>query len=552
MSRAIVVLTLLTVFPWWFPLSAKPQIQPKPRRLSTHSPWFPVNQSDVELHESYSGWDIQNQERFSRLTIEIQAKQMIAQAQSSIVVSMFLFDNLYSKTTPPWDLVRELTNLLVWKKKQNPKMPIAVIFDPINKAYADRMSESTRRFLENVIDIFYSDLVSTKPASRLGIVQGLRRILRAINLSTDKIPGWVFSRAARLKIPFVPFEIDGDRVSWKTLFNAALLKANHRKVLVIDGNTENAMALVGSANAHNASLPSTNFAVSAKGAVANYIYMVLREDIRQSLLLDQDYVAWSKTTEPSPENYLQNILPPIAEEELYKSLEQQSIEDPAWVAFVTETEIKREILRMLRDANGDDEVRFQMFYLSDVEILEELLNAASRVANPIRGLLDPSKDALGKIKDGSPNRQVAAYLMRERNRSDSPLNLAIRWYSTHGEQNHAKSMSVTNPRTGKYEYIGGSANWTRKNLDGINMESDFVLKNAKGIVSKFNSLFDMFWDNPPGIEYSVAYDDPRFGYNESPPMWKWARQKRRCLGLLRKVDESTGRPILQENALVGW
>jgi phosphatidylserine/phosphatidylglycerophosphate/cardiolipin synthase-like enzyme len=173
-------------------------------------------------------------------------------------------------------------------------------------------------------------------------------------------------------------------------------------------------------------------------------------------------------------------------------------------------------LRLLAAAKGDDEVRIQMFYLSDIDVVDAIADAAGRVNKPLRLILDPSKDAFGKIKDGTPNRQVAAYLMDKKKKGD--LALEIRWYETHGEQNHAKIMSIINEKTDKHEVITGSANWTGKNLKDINMESNVSLKGAKGICDKFNGLFDRFWTNSDGMVYTVEYEGK---YQKHTGMSKW-------------------------------
>ena len=46
-------------------------------------------------------------------------------------------------------------------------------------------------------------------------------------------------------------------------------------------------------------------------------------------------------------------------------------------------------------------------------VLDAILAASRRVDQPIRLLLDANKDSFNKEKDGTPNRQVARYLLRE-------------------------------------------------------------------------------------------------------------------------------------------
>jgi hypothetical protein len=157
-----------------------------------------------------------------------------------------------------------------------------------------------------------------------------------------------------------------------------------------------------------------------------------------------------------------------------------------------------------------------MFYLSDLDIVQAIIDAAGRLKYPMQLILDPNKDAFNSVKDGTPNRQVAAYLMEKKQQLG--LNIDIRWYETHGEQNHAKAMSITNHKTGKYEFTTGSANWTGKNLKGINLEANLAVRNSKKINSDFNRHFDLFRNNSDGMLYTIGYNEK---YNCHSGYHKW-------------------------------
>ncbi len=515
-----------------------------PQRLATRSPRFPVTENDIDLHVSYSGWNTAKQERVSHLAIYKKAIAMINRAQRYIVASVFLFDCMYSGTEPPFDLVAQFTDLLIAKKQADTTITIAVMLDPLNKAYADRISESVQRFVENGIDVFYSDLLTLKAADKTKIFETLHEMERADNFFSRKILGTLASDIGNIKIPFVRMKLDNADITFKTAVNAALLKANHRKLLVTDCDSTYE-TLVSSANPHNASLPSTNFAISAKGDVARYVYGVIREDIRQSISLGGDFTLWSRSDDAYKQSYLDSRLPNLPVK--YDS----TINDSIVVSFITENRIRQQVIDMLDRASGDDEIRIQMFYLSNFPVINAILNAAGRVKKPVRLLLDPNKDAFNNIKDGTPNRQVAWYLLKQVKKSKPPLHIEIRWYSTHGEQNHAKIMSITNSQTGKYEIITGSCNWTRKNMANINMESNIAVCGSRKLNSRFNELFDRFWTNSgKDMEYSVAWDDPRFEYNKHAGLKKWSKQKR-YFGLIPVRNES-GRVIREEAVYVTW
>ena len=191
------------------------------------------------------------------------------------------------------------------------------------------------------------------------------------------------------------------------------------------------------------------------------------------------------------------------------------IENPSVVKMKVQGQ---EMFQISGNVREDDRVRIHMFYLSEFKVIDAIIETAKRLKNPMRIILDPSKDAFGAERDGTPNRQVAAFLMQKK--KELGLNLQIRWYDTQGEQSHAKIMSITNTDTStpKYELLNGSANWTGKNLKDINLESDIVVKGSKKIVNKFNSLFDLFWRNSDSMIYTVDYEGK---YETHAGMNKW-------------------------------
>jgi hypothetical protein len=115
----------------------------------------------------------------------------------------------------------------------------------------------------------------------------------------------------------------------------------------------------------------------------------------------------------------------------------------------------------------------------------------------IRILLDPNKDAFGRQKKGIPNRSVA----RELHRAGIP----VRWCDTHGEQCHAKMMH-THHDDGQSTLILGSANFTRRNLDDYNLETDVAIRGGAeaGIFQEAGRYFEAVWGNNPR-HFSVGY-----------------------------------------------
>jgi len=488
-----------------------------PERLTAHSPWFYVSDDDVDIQEDYSGFDPRTQQRFSHLNIGDKAIDMINNADEVILASVFLFDVFYSKDQPHRDIVEEITTSIVQKKKGNPEISVVLILDPVNRAYGRRIGPAVKTLLENGVDVFYSDLLSTRSATALGLGQLSNNILRFADTITFGIVGKILSIPATPKLP-LDNPLDEQGLSLEALWNALALKANHRKLLVTDcdGTYE---AMVTSANPHNASILNTNFSVTVKGDIAKYIYMVIREDIIFSKKLD--LVDWSDNSKAYKKNFLTEVLPPLPEADINTSAYSSS--SPVAVSFVTESCIRRSVIQMLENARQDDLVRIQMFYLSDFKVIKAIIKTAKRLKKPMLIILDPSNDAFGMKKDGTPNRQVAAYLMKKKKQLG--LNIEIRWYDTHGEQNHAKIMSIinNNPARQKYELINGSANWTGKNLKDINLEANICLRGSKKVVNKFNALFDLFWWNSDGMVYTIGYQGK---YEAHTGLNKWKNGER--------------------------
>lgn len=502
-------------------------------RLSVESPWFHVQESDIDLHQSISGFDPIAGERVSNLTIGLKALEMIEAADQRIISSVFLFDNMYSKNEPQWDIVKAMTSALEQKRKTHPNIKMTMIFGPLMRAYADRIAPAVERLLKVGVDVFYSDLLPTKAHTPYKVIEAGHHTMRGIG----KIPGVGLlvrglKKLSYVPIPFTP-KLDGERASLGMAFNAGLIKANHRKILVTQsqGKWE---ALVSSANPHNASIPSTNYATSVKGPLAEYIYDVLRSDVQASIKMkSKDYVLWN---DDADKNYKKSFLTEMMPDVDRHALNVGDVSSNVKVKFLTEQKIEKEAVRVLNEVQEGDQVRIQMFYLSDYDMIRAILRASTLTSYPVQLLLDPNKDAFNKIKDGTPNRQVAAFLMR--NVSDKDMKklkkyfpefvkngklqtpaIDIRWYNTTGEQNHAKIMSITNPVTGKFVMLNGSANWTGKNLNDVNMEANLLTDGAIQATTKFNDIFDRLFSNTDGIIYSLDYYHETYSRHAGIKKW---------------------------------
>lgn len=242
------------------------------------------------------------------------------------------------------------------------------------------------------------------------------------------------------------------------------MKANHRKVVI----TENE-ALVTSFNPHDASGNHSNIALAVKGEIIN------------DLLQTENAVISLSGGEP----FSFRVNNPVKGE------------DKAQV--LTEGKIKQALIYEIQNTQKDDEIQMVMFYLSEYEVIEELILASARGVE-IKIILDANKDAFGREKNGVPNRPVAYQLI-----NDSNGKIKVRWYHTHGEQFHSKATIFFKEE--ETIIIGGSANLTRRNIGDYNLETNLkviIAEDAPQAI-EVEKYFKKIWHNEDG-QYTLDFE----------------------------------------------
>jgi hypothetical protein len=535
-----------------------------PRRLDNLSPWYAIDAA--RLVGDFAYLDANTGKRQFELQILEETLNMIRSAKSIVVASYFLFDSLAPKPGPnpripdgspaTPDMVGMMVDELENKLEADPNFRVFIHLDPINRAYANRIAPAVRRLLKAGAVITYTDLSSTPAAVReveANVDVPRRRWLTApvprvspadaakatalskvAAMHREGISGQEVESRFRDQIferylgpavsaiehthlgpiviePIVSklrsgdpivvdgksLDFDGRPVDLEFVYNILLLKADHRKVLVVDTGANTFEALLGSANPHNASLPSANFAVT-------YAYQVLRENVLHSFRLAtrQDLPADRSVLLPARFAKGFNAQKEIRE----ATMPQANQVSGRRIRFVSERRIREQLIAQLEGVKAGDEVLIQMFYLADPDIVDLIAKAAT-VAK-VRLILDPNLDAFGAEKDGSPNRQVAAYLLQAAHAAK--MDMQIRWYDTHGEQNHAKAMGIY--RGDNCQFTTGSANWTSKNLGGPNLETNVLLEGDRAVCEAYRMAFERYWQNQDGT-FTVAYDDQTRRYD---------------------------------------
>lgn len=388
--------------------------------------------------------------------------QMIRMAKDFIVADIFLYNDFYNTEKYQFPKsTQKFTDALIEQKRKLPNLKAYVITDEINNSYGSVLNEQFRQLEENGIEVIVTDTSKIRDSNPL-YAGYYRTYIKHFGLGGD---GWMKN----------PFGDNGPKVTVRNYLRLLNFKANHRKVLITD-----TAAMVSSSNPHDGSSYHSNIAFQFSGEAVNY------------LLGAEKAVAAFSGTEIKDVEYRYN---------------PESVRKDTEVLILTEDEIKDKIMENISETKQGDKIDLGMFYLAHREIIEQLIRAADRGVE-IRIILDPNKDAFGFEKNGIPNRQAAAELMKK---SDNKIE--VRWYLTHGEQFHTKVIAIYKNK--EAILIGGSANYTRRNLDNYNLEADLMVtvKENDPLAKEFRAYFDRIWGNKEGVytaDFSEYRDDSRW------------------------------------------
>lgn len=349
--------------------------------------------------------------------------EMIRGAKKLILMDMFLFNDFAGAVSGEMrPLAREVTTALLARISEQPGLRIIVITDPVNTVYGGVGNPFLNRLRSAGVTVISTDLDRLRDSNLF-----YSPLWRVLARPFGSGPGML------LPNPFGP-----GRVSLCSYLRLLNFKANHRKLIVTD-HGERYWAMVTSANPHDASSAHGNAAVRFSGpAVAELV---------------------------ACEQGVPGVAPDVLA--AWRNIESRHCPAGAvTIQVLTEARIKQAVLRELRSAGAGDRVALVMFYLADRRIIRALMEARMRGAD-LQILLDPNKDSFGRARNGIPNRQSAAALVKK--------GVAVRWGNTHGEQLHSK-MLLLERADGKGVLLLGSANYTRRNLDDYNLELDVAVR----------------------------------------------------------------------------
>lgn len=384
-----------------------------------------------------------------------EALTIIDQAEQFLLLDMFLYNDDYDRSKGDYpEAAKTITDALIAKKEKSPLVDIIVITDKVNTMYGSAPSTYFKQLEENGIDVIITDMSPMRDSNPI-YSSIYRPYLQWIKPSTNGF----------LPNPFNP---DANKASIGSYLDLINFKANHRKIVMNEQQ-----ALVTSANlTHDGSSLHSNIGIITKGPILKDLY-----------ISEQAVAEMSGFTLPNREFTFNNTTGDLS------------------LQYVTEGKIKKAILREIERAEKNASIHVGVFYISDRQVVKALKEAAKRDVH-IQLILDPNKDAFGLEKNGIPNRQIAAELMKQEN-------IEVRWYDTDGEQFHSKFLIVKHPE--EIVFIGGSANFTRRNLHDYNLENNFVVIGPPS--HNFNvaitDYYNRLWNNIDGHfteEFSV-YED---------------------------------------------
>lgn len=432
--------------------------KPLPKGISFAGKIHSVNSNEIDFIYDLTYLNTENT-RISKQKIFDEVFSIIDNAQEYILMDWFLYNDFTKEELKPFrSLSNELTDKLIDKKIKNPNIKIDFVTDKINTLYGTRKTIQLQKLENYGINVIYTKL-STLRDSNFIYSSVWRTYIQWFGVGDKGVFPHIFSSSE-------------EKVTLRAYLKLLNFKANHRKLIIADDNT-NFVSLITSANPHDGSSAHSNVAIKLKGALAKDIY--------------------------NSENFIAKMSNGKLSTSSVSFLTESNIPKDIKVQLLTEYKIKNKLLIDISNTISGDFINIGMFYLSDKDILTSLKNASKRNVI-IKLILDPNKDAFGYTKNGIPNRQVANELLKNKN-------ISIKWYQTHGEQYHSKLILIK-----KYDGTSilmlGSANYTRRNLDNYNLETNIWIsaKNDKKIMIDANNYFNKIWNNEDNKTYTVDYD----------------------------------------------
>ena len=216
------------------------------------------------------------------------------------------------------------------------------------------------------------------------------------------------------------------------------------------------------------------------------------------------------------ESIFYKAIPPVVKE--YKA---EEVSSPDRLKVITEGKIYDAISENINKCEKGDKINIGIFYLSEFRLLKDLEAAANRGVD-VKIVADLNKDAFGLEKNGAPNRPALSEL------KEKAPSTQIRWYNTQGEQYHTK-MIYFDFKEEKPLAILGSGNFTRRNLDNYNLETDVAVEMERNspMHRAMEDYFRRIWTNEGG-EYTLPFEEYKDERVLIRPLWKFQEATGLC------------------------
>ncbi|MFT9599098.1 phospholipase D family protein [Mesobacillus sp.] len=375
----------------------------------------------------------------------------IEEAEEFIFLDMFLFNGYYKKDMGYPEISESIGEKLIAQKKKHKDLTIVFITDEINLTYGSHKSGILKELRENEIKVIFTNLDPLRDSNPL-YTAVWRIFFQWFGQSGE---GWIPNPMAK----------NAPDVTLRSYLELLNLKANHRKVFVTEKT-----AIVASANPQDASGFHSNIAFETSGNIIG--------DLLESEQAVIDFSGGGDLPDYKP----------VTEKGDIK------------VQVLTEGKILKHLLNELKNTGKGDHIWIGMFYLAERKVIDEIDKAADRGAK-INIILDPNTNAFGNQKSGLPNIPVSEEIMEF-----GSENIEIKWYNAGQEQYHSKMIYFDR---GKNSVIlGGSANFTRRNLDDLNLETNMKITAASDsqVVKDVDQYFNRIWNND-GAMFTLDYEE---------------------------------------------
>lgn len=368
---------------------------------------------------------------------------VINQAEDFVVVDMFLFNDFTDQNRNFPDLSGKLTKALIAQKEKHPELQVVFITDPVNTGYGSYEDRHLEDLEKNDIEVVITSLSELRDSNSFYSAAWRLFFQPFGNEGTGWLPNPLAKEGPKITVR-----------SYAKLFN---VKANHRKAVASEKN-----AIIASANPHNESGFASNIAFKVSGEIINDIVKA-----EQAVI---DYSGGEMVID-------------------YKDKVETTSGDIA-IQYLTEGKILKSILEEIEQAKKDDTIWIGMFYIANRDVIDAIHDATDRGAK-VQLILDPNKNAFGSNKTGLPNMPIASEMVKDNN-------LDIRWYEAKEDQYHTKIIYIKKPT--ESVVIGGSANYTTRNLDDLNLENNLKITAPQDadVMQDVDAYFNRLWDNEDG------------------------------------------------------